>query len=371
MCGSVCCAALWALLVVAGGPGAARADRGAWSGAPLSVDSASMVPPAIPNLLDDALARALPAVVKLYGASTGAIKAYGTGVLVSADGLIVTIDSVLLDAANLRAVLADGRTFRAEVQRRDAQRELALLKIEANRLPFLAPAPSTDLRLGDDVIALGNCFKIAEGEEPVSVMFGILASRGRLELRRRAQPFEYGGELLVVDAITSNPGMSGGPLLDGQGRWIGLIGPVADSAATNTRLNYAMPTEALSSLLSPGSPRTVTQPAATDAGAPTAATSGASRPRPGAKAYLGVRLFKLGYHRVAAYVDKVDAGSPAEAAGIRADDLIIAIDDRRIGTIDDYERAMSQCRAGQTIRLTLKRGQEVLTLDVALGEAPR
>jgi serine protease Do len=303
------------------------------------------VPPAVENVIQRAIDRALPAVVKLYGASIGTAHGYGTGVLVSADGLILTVDSILLDASNLRAVLGDGRRFRAEVVRRDPVRELALLKIDANRLPFLVPEPSDSLRPGDGVVVAGNCFKIAEGEEPVTFMHGVLSVRAALELRRRAQPLEYAGQLLVLDT---------------HGRFVGLVGPTADAAETNTRLNYALPSEELVPFLAGER----TTPAEAVDSAPRE-LSRAGRP------YVGVRLFKLGYQKKAAFIDRIVPGSPAADAGLKSDDLIIAVDDRRVATTDDFERILAELRPGQRVRITYKRGDVVEHAELTVAEAPK
>lgn len=337
-----------ALMIVSTGGVRADLDR-----------EASDVPPVLPNFAAATVERVLPAVVKLYGASLGSIKDYGTGVVVSEKGEIVTIDSVLLDAENLRAVLWDGRRFRAEVVRRDPVRELALVRIEANRLAALTPGSSRDLSPGDPVIAAGNCFRVAEGEEPVTFMYGVLSARTSIELRRRAQPLDYGGEILVTDSIISNPGMAGGPLLDVEGTWVGVIGPLADSELTNTRVNYAIPIEEVRSFLG-GSAR------------PAVATTrpGVESRGRGGRAYLGLHLFTLGYRRVAAYVDRVDADSPAAAAGIRPDDLIIAINGRRVGTIEDYRALTEALRPGQTVEMSLRRGKAVVSVTMVAGAGP-
>jgi serine protease Do len=323
----------------------------------LTAPRSGALPPAA-NTLHTAVDRALPCVVKIYGGTIGRTRGFGTGVLTSPDGEIVTVDSILLDARNLRVFLSDGRLFRAEVVRRDPIRRLALLRIQGRDLPYLSPESSLSLQIGDGVLAAGNSFKVAEGEEQVSVLFGVLTARTQIPLRSRAQPLEYGGELLIVDAITSNPGMSGGPLLDVNGQWVGLIGPIADSTTTNTRINYAIPVEEVAAFIS-------AQPLVgdTEDGTP---RSVASTARP----YLGIRLFRVGYRQTAAYVDSVLPDSPAAAAGVRSDDLIIAIDGRRIGSSRDYEQVTANLRPGQTVNLTLKRGDSVIQAQLVVGEAP-
>src|SRR5262245_56304568 len=102
----------------------------------------------------DIFARSAPAVVKIYGASLGRQQGYGTGTLVSADGQIITQKSVLLTSSTVRVVLQDGRRFEAKLVREDSGRKLALLKIDVENLPYLTPAPTGELKLGDTVLGL-------------------------------------------------------------------------------------------------------------------------------------------------------------------------------------------------------------------------
>lgn len=300
---------------------------------------------------------AAPAVVKLYGAGAGREHGYGSGVLISPDGRILTTLSILVSGRNIRVVLADGRRYDAEVLRTDEPRQLALLKIDAENLPHLSPASTRHLQVGDAMYALGNWFKIAEGDETVSLNRGILSLRTNLDARRLSQDFEYTGEVLVYDAITANPGAAGGPVVDGEGRLVGLVGKIVEASATNTRLNYAIPGEELLAFLGE-KPRPRPEPVRT------AATTAPSAP------YVGIKVSSLGYRHVAAFVERVRPGSPADQAGIKPDDLIMAIDGRRIADADAYREALGQALPGQTMQFTIKRGPRVLTIAVTIGEPP-
>jgi serine protease Do len=159
--------------------------------------------------------------------------------------------------------------------------------------------------------------------------------------------------VLVIDALTANPGAAGGPLLDARGRFIGLVGKVIESAATNTRINYAVPGEALIEFLQSDSAAVVERPPPQ-----TAATGKASRP------YLGIKLSRLGYRQVSAYVQRVSPNSPAAKAGIQADDLILAIDGRRVGDVATFDEAVARLLPGQTVQVVVKRGPDVQTLSL-------
>jgi len=323
-----------------------------------------------PNTVRRALQRSAGAVVKLYGSRIGREHGYGTGFLISSDGRIVTSLSLLVAGRNVRAMLDDGRRYEARVVRTDEYRQLALLQIDAEGLPYLEFAGSDSARIGDTVIALGNWYKIAEGREPVSVIRGILSLKTNLDARRLSQEFDYHGLALIYDAITSNPGSSGGPLLDVEGRCIGMVGRIVEAANTNTRLNYALPAEEIIAFLADGASKKGSEPAGPSAERTQRAgpSSGpVDRAQATGKPYVGIKISKLGFHRVSAYVQRVRPGSPAAEAGIRADDLIVSINGRRIGDAADYQAALETLSPGLQVRFILKRGSKVLTLDVQIG----
>jgi serine protease Do len=306
--------------------------------------------------------RASAAVVKLYGPGAGREHGYGTGVLVSPDGHIVTALSLMVSTGRVRVFLADGRQFDGQLVRSDENRQLALLKIDGENLPFLAPHTSQHLQIGDTVVALGNWFKIAEGREAVSMNRGILSLYGPVATRRLAQESAYAGPVLVFDAITANPGAAGGPLLDLDGNLVGVVGKIVEAENTFTRINFALPGEEVIAFLRPGGSSigvdSTSRPAESESAHPRAQ---------GEKPYLGIKLAKLGYRHVSAFVDRVRPGSPAETAGILPDDLILAIDGRRIASAEDYEETVRGLVPGQSVPMTIKRGAQLINVNVTVG----
>ena len=316
------------------------------------------------NTFSPGVGQALPSVVKLYGAAVGSAEGFSSGVLVSADGKVVTILSVMLDAVNLHGVTADGTTYPARVVRRDEARQLALLQLDlhavhgsaAPNLPPLSPAETDTTQPGDWVLAVANPFKVAQGDEAVSVMLGVLSARTRLDARRYAQDYPYDGPVLVVDVITSNPGMAGGALLTLDGAWIGLIGRIAQSNLTGTRLNYALPAAIVREFL--------------DAPADAPATL-ASRPAsvaPARPGYHGIKLFELGFRRNLVFIDRVQRGSPAAEAGLKKDDLIVSVDGQTVPRGRVFRKLMSTRAAGETVTIVAKRGPRLITVKFTLGE---
>ncbi len=311
-------------------------------------------PSIAPNTTERAYQRAHGAVVKLYGASLGREHGYGTGFLISPEGRIITVQTLLTAGRSLRVVTSDGRQYEARVVRTDDTRKLAELQIEGKDLPCLPPAESSQVLPGDSVIAMGNWFKVAEGDEAVSVNRGVLGLRTTMDARRLTQDVDYRGPILVYDAITGNPGAPGGPLLDIDGNCIGIIGQIVEAAATNTRLNYALPSEEILAFLG-GEPA---------AGATTQPADGA----PAGEPYLGIRLSKLGFRHVSAYVERVASDSPAAEAGIQADDLIVSVDGERVTDADSYNAAVERLLPGRRIQVIVKRGQQLLRADLVVGE---
>ncbi len=325
----------------------------------------------LPPSFDEAIAAATTRVVKLYGASIGRQAGYGSGVLVSPDGRIITTQSLMLEGRSLRAVLHDGREFPAEVLARDDRRELALLKIDAADLPFFEVGASEHLKRGDWLIAASNAFKVAQGREPVSVWAGVLTARTDLDARRRTQPYPYGGPVLLLDMIAANPGAAGGAVVDVDGRLVGVVGNRVIGELTNTWLNYAMPVEEIAAFIaaydapaaaagSPERQHSPTDPASADS-APSGEEEVAGQP------YLGIRLFEIGGRLKPAYVERVRPGSPAHRAGVRRNDLIVALNGRTIGTCDDYHDLFVALHPGQEVEIVVKRKEELKTFRIEVG----
>lgn len=351
--------------------------RRAAASAPVS-GPGDVQPPRPPgNVCGRAVRQALASVVKLYGAGTAGERGYGSGVIVSADGLVVSAQALLLEAETVRAVTADGRLYRADVKHRDPGRQLALLQLrpytrgdgadaEPDTKPAdsaappaafqpLEPGTSASLRPGDWVIALGNPFKVADGEEPVSVLKGVFSARTRLDARHHVQDFPYRGDVLIVDAITGNPGSQGGALVDLDGRWVGLVGRAAHSYLTNTRLNYAVPIEEVVAFLNEARTGRPLTPAP-------ASTAG--------RGYHGIRLFSLAYRQGLPFVERVDLGSPADRAGLRKEDLILSANGVPTANSRAFQRTCDGLAPGDELILAIKRGQELLTVRLTLEKPP-
>jgi serine protease Do len=271
------------------------------------------------------------------------------------------VDSALLDGRNVRAYLHDGAERRLEAVRTDRNLQLALLRIasddeaDTNDFPYFELASAPEPRRGQWVWAGGNPFKVASGAEPISFARGVLSGATRLDGIRGTADFPYRGDVLVIDAITSTPGYAGGPLVDADGRLLGMIGRMVESRMTHTMVNYAVPVGVLADFIA-----TATSPADSAAAAMQAASPG----------YHGIKFFELGYRANPVYVERVRRGSPAARAGLRKDDLIIGANGQPVPNLAALERILSDLPAGDALELTVMRDKDIHKFTIVLEEAP-
>lgn len=295
----------------------------------------------------EAVAYAQARTVKIYGASIGREPGYASGIIVSANGHILTAAGAFLNAQQLQVTLPDGTLHEAKIVRQSRPLQTTLLKIHAATPLHFDLSEDPIVHKGDWVLAVSNAFKVAHGREPLSVNLGVVALRTHLATKRGTQDIPYDADVLLLDAITSNPGAPGGAIVNGNGRLAGMIGRILEGKDTRTRLNYAVPTDLLARLMS-GSQDD-----------PSADTS-----PPGKGGELGIRLFTLAGSRAAAYVDRVVPQSPAAAAGIRADDLILNVDDQPVRDVRSYQRIVAGLAPGKKVFVVIKRKNNILRLPV-------
>lgn len=305
----------------------------------------------------DPIAIAQQRVVKLYGSKIANEKGYGSGIVVSPDGQILTVSSLMLEGTALRAVMPDGTSYPAKVIRRDPRRQLALLKIEAVDLPHFTLGSSADLHEGDWVFAAANPFKVADGPEPVSISRGIVSARTNLAARRRAQDFSYEGPVLLIDALVANPGAAGGALFDVEGHLVGLIGKPVTARRTNTWLNYALPVEELAAFVHGPAE---SPPASPEANIANSKNGEVVAPR----LDLGIRMFDVGGRLRPAFVERVRPDSRARRAGLRPNDLIVSLNDQTIATCENYNKVLATIAPDAAIRLIVKRGDAIETITI-------
>jgi serine protease Do len=194
--------------------------------------------------LEELLERSERSVVKLYGAGgMRGLESYQSGVMVGDGTMIVTSWTTVLDVDRVRVVTFDGRRLDAEVLGVDPECEIALLKVSNAGLPAFALDAARRVYPGERVFAITNLFGIAAGNESCSSQKGVVMAISQLRPSLAGKQTVYQGPIIVTDAMTNNPGASGGALIDLKGNMVGLIGKELRDEQNGIWVNYALPIE--------------------------------------------------------------------------------------------------------------------------------
>jgi putative serine protease PepD len=264
----------------------------------------------------------------------------GTGFVVDADGTIVTNAHVVGDAGEVQVQFADERTAAATVRGVDRSSDLAVLRVdpaETGNLHALELADSSTVRTGQLAVAIGSPFGL-----PQTATAGIVSGTGR----HIQAPDGFQIDSVIQTDAPINPGNSGGPLLDANGRVIGVNSQIATggNGNGNVGIGFAVPSNTVRDVI----PRL---------------ERGETIRRP----YLGVSTAGgAGGVRVS----EATAGGPAASAGLRAGDVIVSIGGDEVRDPDDVAAAIQDRRPGETVAIEIERDGDRRTLDVELGTRP-
>jgi serine protease Do len=276
----------------------------------------------------------------------------GSGVILSPDGYILTNSHVVEDFRKVEVLIPDGdHTYEAQVVGTDPLSDLAVIKIGGADLPYAEFGDTSQLRIGDWVIALGNALGLEGGP---TVTLGIVAN-----LERAFAPGEIGqGQSAFYDVIQTdadiNQGNSGGPLVNLEGKVIGINTFVIASGVETAgfAVNASTASRVYQEILLYG--RVI---------------------RP----YLGVNLrtltpalsSSLGLARdIGVIVSYVQEGSPADEAGLEVEDVIVALQDEPVNEAYELTKRLWQYEVGDTVKLTFWRGSDPREVTIDLGERP-
>ncbi len=268
------------------------------------------------------------------GTRRESVESLGSGVIVDPAGVIVTNDHVIRGASQIHVVLADGRQLDAEVIGADADNDLAVLKVVSKTpLPAARLGTSSDLMIGETVVAIGSPFGLKK-----TVTAGVVSATGR---SFNAEGKVY-NDFIQTDA-SINPGNSGGPLMNIDGEVIGINTAIFASAQG---IGFAIPADKVRRIVGE-----LTQ-------------FGKVRP-----AWVGIDVValtpdlarRLGWDRTfGAVVSGIQAGSPAEGAGVQQGDIVTAVGGSQVENAEDFEVRMRGYPAKTPVALTLFRnGQSV------------
>jgi len=270
------------------------------------------------------------------------VQGQGSGVILSDTGYIVSNAHVVEGARDVEVTLFDGRTFKAVVVGESKMRDLAILKIEAENLVPIEMGNSDNIKVGQFAIAIGNPLGLGS-----SVTFGMVSA-----LDRTIQSDRSYLEGLIQTSAQINPGNSGGALVDLDGKLIGV--PTA-MIQWSQGIGFAIAVDALNSvfdeLVETGTVRT-----------PWMGIVGVTM-NPGLSAH-----YRLAVERGAMIVE-VPRG-PSRNAGLTPGDVIVAINENDIKTMEDLRKQIMNSKVGDKLRITFYRGREIFEVYVELTSSP-
>lgn len=271
------------------------------------------------------------------GDSLRRVNGMGTGVVIDPRGYIVTNYHVVDGVREILVTMADGQKLVGRLAARDMETDLAIVKIEtAKTLSVIPIGTSSDLMPGETVIAVGNAY----GYEH-TVTRGIVSALHRAVQVSDAQFYD---DLIQTDA-SINPGNSGGPLLNIDGEMIGINVAVRAGAQG---IGFAIPVDKV---------------AAVCVGLLAACNTN--------KAWIGIQSLPTApASRDGTVIGAVEAKSPAADAGLTSGDLIVAVNDHEIQCPLDFQRAILDCAAGETLRLMVRRSDNAVTVNLTVGKIP-
>lgn len=270
----------------------------------------------------------------------------GSGVIVSADGYIITNNHVVADAVDVEVVLADRRQFKGKVVATDPKTDVAVVKIQATNLPAAAWGDSSQLAVGDFVLAIGNPLGLSR-----TVTFGIVSAVGRADVG--VADFE---DFIQTDAPI-NPGNSGGALVNINGEVVGINTAIASPTGGSVGVGFAIPSNmaraAMQSLIKTGRVVRGFLGAATQDVSPS----------------LG-KIFRLPDVKGAIITDLQTKGS-AERAGLKRGDVVVRFDGRDVMDSGHLRNLVAQAPIGSKHRLELIREGKSYQTELVIQEAPR
>ncbi len=269
----------------------------------------------------------------------------GSGVLLTPDGYVLTNHHVVRDANRIQLTLMDGAHLGAVPVGFDPPNDLALIRANGSGLPYALLGDSSDLRVGQLVIAIGNPFGFQS-----TVSTGVVSSTGRAMRSLDGRLIEN----MIQHTAPLNPGNSGGPLVDARGRVVGVNTAIIAAAQG---IGFAVPSSiarhVVSQLLTSGKVRR-------------GYLGIAGRPRPLPRRV--VRVFNLS-RESGVEVVSLNAGGPAETGGVRPGDVVVAMNGLPVQSVDDLHRLLSEVDVGSRVRLDVLRGNDRVTVEIVAGEA--
>ncbi|MBN1388818.1 MAG: Do family serine endopeptidase [Bacteroidales bacterium] len=272
------------------------------------------------------------------------VRGYGSGVIVSSDGFIITNNHVIEGADEVEVTLNDNRTFRATIIGRDPSTDIAVLKIDSERLPYVRYGDSDQLKLGQWVIAIGNPFNLTS-----TVTAGIVSAKGRslglLDSQYRIESF------IQTDAAL-NVGNSGGALVNINGELVGITTAIISPSGAYAGNSFAIPVNIVKKVVEDLMEFGEVQ-----------------------RAIIGVNIADVTSEVAEAanidelkgvYVTDIVPGGAADEAGMKAGDVIVKFDGKNTDTTAELQEQVSKKRPGDKVQVVVLRNKKRLDYDLML-----
>jgi Do/DeqQ family serine protease len=272
------------------------------------------------------------------------VAGFGSGVIISPDGFIITNNHVIEDAENIEVKLNDNRVFKAELIGRDPSTDIALLKIKADNLVWLKYGDSDNLKVGEWVLAVGNPFNLTS-----TVTAGIVSAKGRnLQLINS----DYSIESYIQTDAALNPGNSGGALVDTKGLLVGITSAIYSPSGAYAGNSFAIPVSIVKKVISDIRQYGTVQ-----------------------RAIMGIKMNEVSQEDAdkqklvvvkGAIIKEVIDGGAAEEAKLKVDDIITKIDGVMVDSPTELQEQVGKHRPGDKIMITFFRGGKENTYTLTL-----
>lgn len=269
---------------------------------------------------------------------------FGSGVILSEDGYIVTNNHVIKNAQKIKVILNNKQEYDATLVGADPSTDLALLKVEAKNLPYLTYGNSDELKLGEWVLAVGNPFNLNS-----TVTAGIVSARAR---NLRINEDEYSIESFIQTDAAVNPGNSGGALVNQQGNLVGINTAIASRTGSFSGYSFAVPVSIVGKVVEDLKEFGMVQ-----------------------RALLGVNIVDINagvaeeYNlnsMEGVYVANVTENGAAKEAGIREGDVIISVAGEPVNSSSQLQEKVSRFRPGDNVEIIVKRKGDRKLFNVTL-----
>ncbi len=270
----------------------------------------------------------------------------GSGVIISADGYIVTNNHVVADADELTVTLNDNKEYSARIIGTDKTTDLALIKIDGKNLPAITIANSENIKVGEWVLAVGNPFNLTN-----TVTAGIVSAKGR-------SLYKNGVESFIQTDAAINPGNSGGALVNTRGELIGINAMLYSQTGSFSGYGFAIPTSIMNKVVDDLKTYGTVQRAVVGIQGSDVKNYVDGQKEQGKDIDLGTME--------GIYVAKVTEESAAEEAGMKEGDVIIAIDGKEMNKMADMQEYLAKKRPGDKVTVTYLRDKKKNTKSITL-----